>query len=92
MDALSSQANLAGYVMAIKGADALNRILPMMMTPAGTVKPAKVFIIGAGVAGIQAALELADGGHQVYLVEKEPSIGGIMAAIDKTFPTMDCSI
>ncbi len=49
-------------------------------------------VIGGGVAGIQAALELADGGHQVYLVEREPSIGGIMAAIDKTFPTMDCSI
>ena len=51
MDALSSQGNLAGYVMAIKGADHLNRILPMMMTAAGTLKPAKVFIIGAGVAG-----------------------------------------
>jgi len=49
-------------------------------------------IIGGGVAGIQAALDLADGGHQVYLVEKEPSIGGIMAALDKTYPTMDCSI
>jgi len=49
-------------------------------------------VIGGGVAGIQAALELADGGHQVYLVEKKPSIGGIMAALDKTFPTMDCSI
>lgn len=49
-------------------------------------------VIGGGVSGIQAALELADGGHQVFLVEKEPSIGGIMAAIDKTFPTMDCSI
>ena len=49
-------------------------------------------VIGGGVAGSQAALELADGGHQVYLVEREPSIGGIMAAIDKTFPTMDCSI
>jgi heterodisulfide reductase subunit A len=49
-------------------------------------------VIGGGVAGIEAALELADGGHQVYLVEKEPTIGGIMAALDKTFPTMDCSI
>ena len=49
-------------------------------------------VIGGGVAGIEAALELADGGHQVYLVEKKPSIGGIMAALDKTFPTMDCSI
>jgi heterodisulfide reductase subunit A len=49
-------------------------------------------VIGGGVAGIQAALDLADGGHQVYLVEKEATIGGIMAALDKTYPTMDCSI
>ncbi|MBE0480838.1 MAG: CoB--CoM heterodisulfide reductase iron-sulfur subunit A family protein [Dehalococcoidia bacterium] len=49
-------------------------------------------VIGGGVAGIQAALDLADAGHPVYLVEKEPSIGGIMAQLDKTFPTMDCSI
>lgn len=49
-------------------------------------------VIGGGVAGIQAALDLADSGHQVYLVEKEPSIGGLMARLDKTYPTMDCSI
>jgi heterodisulfide reductase subunit A len=49
-------------------------------------------VIGGGVAGIQAALDLADAGYKVYLVEKEPSIGGKMAQIDKTFPTMDCSI
>ena len=49
-------------------------------------------VIGGGVAGIQAALDLADAGHQVYLVEKQPSIGGKMAQLDKTFPTMDCSI
>ncbi|MFC1919393.1 CoB-CoM heterodisulfide reductase HdrA2 [Chloroflexota bacterium] len=49
-------------------------------------------VIGGGVAGIQAALDLADAGHKVYLVEKKPSIGGIMASLDKTFPTMDCSI
>ncbi len=49
-------------------------------------------VIGGGVAGIQAALDLADAGHKVYLVEKEPSIGGIMAQLDKTYPTMDCSI
>ncbi len=54
MDALSSQANLAGYVMVIKAAEYLDRILPMMMTPAGTLKPAKLFIIGVGVAGLQA--------------------------------------
>jgi heterodisulfide reductase subunit A len=49
-------------------------------------------VIGGGVAGIQTALDLADTGYKVYLVEKEPSIGGMMARIDKTFPTMDCSI
>ncbi len=52
----------------------------------------KALVIGGGVAGIQAALDLADSGYKVYLVEKEPSIGGRMAQIDKTFPTMDCSI
>ena len=49
-------------------------------------------VIGGGVAGIEAAIELADAGHKVILVEKEPSIGGIMAQLDKTYPTMDCSI
>jgi len=52
----------------------------------------KAMVIGGGVAGIQAALDLADTGYQVYLVEKETSIGGRMAQLDKTFPTMDCSI
>lgn len=49
-------------------------------------------VIGGGVAGIQAALDLADAGHKVHLVEREPTLGGIMAALDKTFPTLDCSI
>ncbi len=49
-------------------------------------------VIGAGVTGIEAALQLADAGHRVVLVEKEPSIGGIMAQLDKNYPTMDCSI
>jgi len=48
-------------------------------------------IVGAGIAGIQAALEVADSGRKVYLVEREPSIGGNMARLDKTFPTLDCS-
>ncbi len=52
----------------------------------------KTLVVGGGVAGIQAALDLADTGYEVYLVEREPSIGGRMAQIDKTFPTMDCSI
>lgn len=54
MDALSSQASLAGYVAVVLGAQKLDRIFPMMMTPAGTIPPAKVFVIGAGVAGLQA--------------------------------------
>ncbi len=54
MDALSSQASLAGYVMVMQAVNTLPTVLPMMMTPAGTLKPAKVFIIGAGVAGLQA--------------------------------------
>jgi heterodisulfide reductase subunit A len=48
-------------------------------------------IIGAGIAGMQAALDIADAGFKVYLVEREPSIGGHMAQLDKTFPTLDCS-
>lgn len=52
----------------------------------------KALVIGGGIAGIEAALELADAGQKVVLVEKEPSIGGVMAQLDKTYPTMDCSI
>jgi len=48
-------------------------------------------IVGGGIAGIQAALTIADAGYKVYLVEREPSIGGVMAQLDKTFPTLDCS-
>jgi heterodisulfide reductase subunit A2 len=48
-------------------------------------------IVGGGIAGIQAALTIADAGYKVYLVEREPSIGGHMAELDKTFPTLDCS-
>jgi heterodisulfide reductase subunit A len=49
-------------------------------------------VIGGGVAGIQAALDLADAGHKVYLVEKKPSIGGTMARLDKVYPDIECSI
>jgi len=48
-------------------------------------------VVGGGIAGIQAALEIADSGNKVYLVEREPSIGGHMIQLDKTFPTLDCS-
>jgi heterodisulfide reductase subunit A len=49
-------------------------------------------VIGGGIAGMQSALDLADSGYYVYLVEKEPSIGGVMAQLDKTFPTNDCAM
>ena len=49
-------------------------------------------VIGAGIAGIQASLDLGEMGYSVHLVEKKPSIGGVMAQLDKTFPTNDCAI
>ena len=55
-------------------------------------KVGAVMVVGGGVAGIQASLDLADSGFKVYLVEKGPSIGGVMAQLDKTFPTNDCSM
>jgi heterodisulfide reductase subunit A-like polyferredoxin len=51
-----------------------------------------VMVVGGGVSGIQASLDLASAGFKVYLVEKGPSIGGHMAQLDKTFPTNDCSM
>ena len=51
-----------------------------------------VAVIGGGIAGIQASLDLADMGIKVYLIEKNPSVGGVMAQLDKTFPTNDCAI
>jgi len=51
-----------------------------------------VMVVGGGIAGIQASLDLADLGYYVYLVEKSASIGGVMAQLDKTFPTNDCAI
>jgi heterodisulfide reductase subunit A len=54
------------------------------------VTPAAL-VVGGGIAGIQSALTIADAGYKVYLVERQPSIGGHMAQLDKTFPTLDCS-
>ncbi len=51
-----------------------------------------VLVLGGGISGMQAALDLADSQYQVFLVEKSPSIGGKMAQLDKTFPSMDCAI
>ncbi|HCC43628.1 MAG TPA: Re/Si-specific NAD(P)(+) transhydrogenase subunit alpha [Gammaproteobacteria bacterium] len=89
MDALSSQANLAGYVMVIQAAQKLDRILPMMMTPAGTLSPAKVFVIGAGVAGLQAIATAKRLGARVEAFDTRPvvaeqvqSLGGKFVEID----------
>ena len=57
-----------------------------------TTKVGAVLILGGGVGGIQAALDLAESGYKVYLVDKSPAIGGTMAQLDKTFPTNDCSM
>jgi len=74
----------------VAGAVAKARLLESLETPKIQVKPGAV-VIGGGIAGIQASLDLAEAGQQVYLVEKSPTIGGRMAQLDKTFPTLDCS-
>jgi heterodisulfide reductase subunit A len=51
-----------------------------------------VMVLGGGISGMQAALDLAESGYYVYLVERSPGIGGVMAQLDKTFPTNDCSM
>ncbi|HPT74986.1 MAG TPA: FAD-dependent oxidoreductase, partial [Methanomassiliicoccaceae archaeon] len=51
-----------------------------------------VMVVGGGISGVQAALDLAESGFKVYVVEKKPSIGGVMSQLDKTFPTNDCSM
>jgi heterodisulfide reductase subunit A len=55
-------------------------------------KVGAVMVVGAGIAGMQAALDLADAGYYVHLVDRSPSIGGLMAQLDKTFPTNDCAM
>ena len=55
-------------------------------------KKGSVLIVGGGIAGMQSALDLANSGYYVYLVEKAASIGGVMAQLDKTFPTNDCAM
>jgi len=89
MDALSSQANLAGYVTVIQAASHSPKILPMMMTPAGTIAPARVFVIGAGVAGLQAIATAKRLGAKVEAFDTRPvvaeqvrSLGGKFVEID----------
>ncbi len=89
MDALSSQASLAGYQAVMFGANTLDKIFPMMMTPAGTIKPTKVFVIGAGVAGLQSIATAKRLGARVTAFDTRPvvkeqveSLGGRFLEID----------
>ncbi|BEQ14652.1 hypothetical protein FAK_17180 [Desulfoferula mesophila] len=52
----------------------------------------RVMVVGGGIAGMQSALDLANSGYYVYLVENDPAIGGLMSQLDKTFPTNDCAM
>ena len=89
MDALSSQANLAGYVMVIQAAQHLDRILPMMMTPAGTLSPAKVFVIGAGVAGLQAIATAKRLGARVEAFDTRPVVAEQVQSLGAKFIEID---
>lgn len=89
MDALSSQANLAGYVMVTLAANKLDRILPMMMTPAGTLSPAKVFIIGAGVAGLQAIATAKRLGAKVEAFDTRPVVAEQVQSLGAKFVDID---
>ena len=89
MDALSSQANLAGYVMVIQAAQHLDRILPMMMTPAGTLSPAKVFVIGAGVAGLQAIATAKRLGARVEAFDTRPVVAEQVQSLGAKFTEID---
>ena len=63
------------------------------MSKKASKKPiGSVMVVGAGIAGMQSALDLADSGYLVYLVERSSSIGGMMSQLDKTFPTNDCAM
>ncbi|MBU3020402.1 NAD(P) transhydrogenase subunit alpha [Aestuariibacter sp. A3R04] len=89
MDALSSQASLAGYAMVMKAANALPSILPMMMTPSGTIKPAKVFVIGAGVAGLQAIATAKRLGANVLAYDTRPVVAEQVESLGGKFLKVD---
>ena len=89
MDALSSQANLAGYQMVMEAAMALPRIFPMMMTPAGTLKPANVFVIGAGVAGLQAIATAKRLGAKVTAFDTRPVVAEQVQSLGAKFLEID---
>jgi NAD(P) transhydrogenase subunit alpha len=89
MDALSSQANLAGYVAVILASERLDKIMPMMMTPAGTLPPAKVFVIGAGVAGLQAIATARRLGANVTAFDTRPVAEEQVKSLGASFLKID---
>lgn len=89
MDALSSQANLAGYAAVIVAADALDKIFPMMTTPAGTLSPSRVFIIGAGVAGLQAIATAKRLGAIVEAYDTRPEVEEQVRSLGGRFIKLD---
>lgn len=89
MDALSSQASLAGYVMVLLAANKLDSIFPMMMTPSGTIPPVKVFIIGAGVAGLQAIATAKRLGAKVEAFDTRPVVAEQVHSLGAKFVEID---
>lgn len=89
MDALSSQANLAGYVAVILAAARLDRIFPMMMTPAGTLSPARVFVVGVGVAGLQAIATAKRLGARVEAFDTRPVVEEQVKSLGAKFVKID---
>ncbi len=89
MDALSSQASLAGYVSVITAAQHLNKIFPMMVTPSGTIQPARVFVIGAGVAGLQAIATAKRLGARVQAFDTRPTVAEQVQSLGAKFVKVD---
>ena len=89
MDALSSQANLAGYVTVIQAAHHCPKIFPMMMTPSGTITPARVFVIGAGVAGLQAIATAKRLGARVEAFDTRPVVAEQVQSLGAKFVKID---
>ena len=88
-DAMSSQANLAGYVAVLMAAEKLNKIFPMMTTPAGTISPSRVFIIGAGVAGLQAIATARRLGARVEAFDTRPVVEEQVKSLGARFVKVD---
>ena len=89
MDALSSQANLSGYVAVILAAERLNKVYPMMMTPAGTIAPSRVFVIGVGVAGLQAIATAKRLGARVEAFDTRPVVEEQVQSLGAKFVKVD---